>query len=174
MPPPEIDPASGVMRMGAELIERAIEMSRASPRKRIILPFHRAASESPHRMLNALQPGTYIRPHRHSAPQKFESIVVLRGAIGYVTFDATGRVTGHFPVRAQREDFGVDTGPQVFHTFIALEPDTVVFEVKTGPYSEANDKDMAAWAPEEDDPLSAAYLGMLSQYFSESATDEHR
>src|SRR5258708_10449534 len=130
MPPPEIDPASGVLRMGAEMIERAIAMSRASPRKRVILPFHRAASESQHRMLKALQPGTYIRPHRHFAPPKFESIVVLRGAIGYVTFDATGRVTGHFRVSAQAADFGIDTGPEIFHTFVALEPDTVVFEVK--------------------------------------------
>jgi len=32
---------------------------------------------------------------------------------------------------------------------VALAPDTVILEIKKGPYSAMSDKDFASWAPEE-------------------------
>ena len=59
--------------------------------------------------------------------------------------------------------FGVDLVPGVFHTLIAAEPDTVVYEVKTGPYSAANDKAFASFAPAEGTPEASQYLEHLRQ-----------
>jgi hypothetical protein len=42
-----------------------------------------------------------------------------------------------------------------------LTDHVVCFEVKPGPYSTANDKDFAPWAPGEGGPTAAAYLDML-------------
>jgi len=112
-------------------------------------------------MLNALQPGSYVRPHRHLNPPKAESTVLLRGKIGFVTFLADGSIDRHWVLAAGAACFGVDCHPGVFHTVFALEPDTVVFEVKPGPYDAASDKDFAPWAPEEGTAEAEAYLERL-------------
>jgi len=51
----------------------------------------------------------------------------------------------------------------VFHTFLAIEPDTVVYEVKTGPYSASDDKEFASFAPAEGTPEAIEYLEVLHQ-----------
>jgi hypothetical protein len=61
----------------------------------------------------------------------------------------------------------VDCREGVWHTFFALEPDTVVFEVKAGPHDAATDKEAAPWAPDENSPDAAAYLQHLRKLFSE-------
>jgi cupin fold WbuC family metalloprotein len=144
------------------LIERALAASRASPRGRVILPFHQSHDEVCHRMLNAVQPGSYVRPHRHVTPPKPESVVVLRGAIRFVTFSDEGQVRKRFTCQFGRGPIGVDVRPGVFHTFFALEPDTVVFEAKPGPYDATSDKEFAPWAPAEGSPDAAQYLERLS------------
>jgi len=39
-------------------------------------------------MLNSIQPGSYLRPHRHLDPPKDEAFVLLKGSAGFVIFDA--------------------------------------------------------------------------------------
>ena len=69
-----------------------------------------------------------------------------------MVFDDEGRVTDQFVLRAGSARFGIDIHPGVYHTFVALEPDTVLFEVKPGPWDQATDKDFAAWSPAEGSP----------------------
>ena len=45
-----------------------------------------------------------------------------------------------------------------WHTVVVLEPGTVLFEFKQGPYAPLSDKDFARWAPAEGDPGAAAML----------------
>jgi cupin fold WbuC family metalloprotein len=130
-------------------VERALEASRASERQRMILPFHKHDDDLLHRMLNALQPSTYVRPHRHRAIPKPEIFVLLRGAIDFVVFDDAGEITHAARLSAGGEQFGVDVSPGLFHTLLVREADTVVYEVKLGPYEPSSDKDFAPWAPPE-------------------------
>ena len=65
-------------------LEKGIKASRESERKRIILPLHRRQDAKVQRMLNFLQPETYIRPHMHPRNQAVESIVVHKGAIRFL------------------------------------------------------------------------------------------
>lgn len=154
-------PSTDVTLMSQSLIDQAVDAARASDRRRMILPLHKSADEPFHRMFNALQPGTYIPPHRHLDPPKAESILVVRGAVCFVAFDNTGQVTTLIDLTSGGATFGVDVAAGVFHTFFVLEPDTVVFEAKTGPYSPVNDKDFATWAPGESNPARAEYLASL-------------
>ncbi|HEX05267.1 MAG TPA: cupin fold metalloprotein, WbuC family [Bacteroidetes bacterium] len=160
--PLALEPQSGELTvLTDELIERTIAASRNSQRKRIILPFHDGASNTLHRMFNAIQPGSYIRPHRHQNPAKDEALLLLRGALKFFTFHEDGRVDQVRNVAANTTEFGIDVRAGVFHTFIATEQDTVVFEVKPGPWSAATDKDFATWAPEEGSDECADYLDQL-------------
>ena len=153
-----LEPPSGsVVVLNEALLQPAVVGSRKSPRGRIILPFHKEHEESLHRMMNVMQPGTYIRPHRHSNPPKAESIVVLRGALWFITFTNEGQVDRFWKLEPGLGDFGVDIMPGVFHSFIVTDPDTVIFEVKPGPYVKASDKDFAAWAPIEGDARVESY-----------------
>ena len=142
-------------------IGRAVQASRASPRGRIILPFHKTAADACHRMLNALQPGSYIRPHRHLSPPKSETILVLKGSICFVIFGSGGLISDHFTLTAGSDRFGIDVEPSAYHTLMALETDTVVFEIKPGPFSPAATGDYAEWSPEEGHAAVVPYLAKL-------------
>jgi cupin fold WbuC family metalloprotein len=154
-------PAGPVTVIGQAQVAEAIALSRQSPRGRIIRPYHPAANDPLHRMLNVVQPHSYIQPHRHAAPPKAESIIVLQGAIGCVIFSDSGAVEQTHVLGAGRSAFGIDIHAGVFHTFFALEADTVLFEVKPGPYEKASDKDFAPWAPKEGASEAKAYLAQL-------------
>jgi cupin fold WbuC family metalloprotein len=117
--------------------------------------------DNPHRFLNVMIRGTYIAPHRHRNPPKAESFVVLEGELAFFTFDDAGQITS--TVVLGRDAVGVDIQPGVWHSMAVLTDHVVCFEVKPGPYSAANDKDFARWAPKESDARAGAYLdGLVS------------
>ena len=159
-------PTTPTCWLSKELLEGAVTASHSSPRRRIVQPLHRSEDENLHRMFNAVQPGSYIPPHRHSDPPKAESWIVLRGALAFFTFDDQGAIEECLEIRAGGEIFGVDLEPGVYHTFLALEPDTVVFEVKDGPYVPSTDKAFPDWAPREGAPDASSYLETLRAEFT--------
>lgn len=156
--PPPSEPVTLMSRDG---LAAAIAASRQSPRRRIIQPLHKVHSALLQRMFNVVQPGSYLRPHRHATPPKAENLLIWQGAIVFLEFDDEGRMRNVVTLRAGGPIFGVDIEPGVFHTFLAIEPDTVVWETKSGPYEPINDKDFAPWAPPEGTPEAAAYLEHL-------------
>ncbi len=164
-------PSGPICWLSKDLLEGAITVSQSSPRRRVIQPFHRTESATLQRMFNAVQPDSYIPPHRHLDPPKAESWIVLRGALAFFTFDEQGAIAECVEIRAGGEIFGVDLEPGVYHTFFALEPDTVVYEVKDGPYSATADKTFPEWAPAEGTPEASRYLAKLvAEFRQRSAT----
>ncbi len=150
-----------------DLVQRKAYDARRSERRREIHTFHEGDADPLQRMLNALQPGSDVRPHRHLDPPKSESLVLLQGALGYTSFrdDGTLDDESFILLDTSRDVYGCDIRPGVWHTIFALAPDTVVFEVKPGPYSPANDKDFAPWAPQEYSAEAAPYLAKLEDAF---------
>jgi cupin fold WbuC family metalloprotein len=59
----------------------------------------------------------------------------------------------------------VDCREGIWHTFFALEPDTVIFEAKAGPHNAADAKEWAPWAPEENSAEAENYLAGLKELF---------
>ncbi len=119
-------------------------------RKRKNYNFHEH-SERVQRFLNVLQPGTYVRPHRHlraDGVNGFEFFLVLQGAIGMVVMNELGMV-----VRSERLDIhdqmGIELAEGLFHTLVVLEPNSVILELKEGPYQPATDKDFLQMFPPE-------------------------
>lgn len=155
-------PNDDIVVVSRELAEQALEVSRESERKRVILPFHKEATDPLHRMLNAVQPGTYVRPHRHASTPRAEVFLVLRGEIDVVVFHDDGRLRFTRRLKAGGDEFGIDIAPGLFHTFLVRQWDTLLYEVKSGPYVEASAKDFAPWAPEEGSPEVESYLNALA------------
>jgi cupin fold WbuC family metalloprotein len=157
--PLALDPPQGsVVAIDDSIIQTAVQASRKSPRGRIILPFHLSEQDPLQRMLNVLQPGSYVQPHRHLSPPKSEPIIILRGSLLVFVFDSDGKVDERIKLKTGSSRFGVDIRAGEFHTFAALAADTVLFEVKPGPYETLSDKDFAPWAPKEGTPEASEYL----------------
>ena len=150
---------SSVQLLDSDLFASLIERARRSPRRRTNHNFHTSMEDNPHRFLNVMVRGTYITPHRHRDPPKAESFLVLEGELAFFTFDDGGQIAStHILGRDAR---GVDIQPGVWHTIAVLSDYVVCFEVKPGPYSAANDKDFAPWAPREGAAGAARYLDAL-------------
>jgi cupin fold WbuC family metalloprotein len=141
-----------------ELIAKAVAASRESARKRVIIPIHRTQDAEVQRMLNVLQPGTYIRLHKHPMAHAAESVVVLQGAIRFYRFSDDGAILQADTIRAGGVNCFTDIEPGVWHTFTVLEEDTVLFECKKGPYDPQTDKEFATWAPEEGTPEALLWM----------------
>ncbi len=151
---------------GALLAQKARDAA-ANARRREIHRFHADDAETLHRMVNAIQPGSYVRPHRHLAPPKAEAFVLLTGSLGFIAFGEDGNFGREDCVVLDREAgvLAVDAPAGGWHAIVALAPDTAVFEVKPGPYSPMSDKDFAPWAPAETEARAMAYLAAVEDRF---------
>lgn len=147
------------------LAEVAAE-ARLAPRRRKNRNFHPNEAYPGHRLLNAIEPDSYVMPHRHLDPDKDESIVCLQGRLGVVVFDPAGTVVRCVALAAGGEVCGVDIPHGVFHSVLALETGTVFFEAKAGPYAPLAEDEKAPWAPAEGSPAVAAYLAGLAGRFA--------
>jgi cupin fold WbuC family metalloprotein len=150
---------------GAECFQQLTAAAQSIARRRKNLDFHDVASHPAQRLLNAVEPDSYIRPHRHLEPLKDETFVVLKGAFGLVLFDAAGNVTEARVLRAQGEVVGAHVPARVFHCLVSLAHGSVFFEAKAGPYDVTTDKDWPSWAPPEGAADAPAYLARLRALF---------
>ena len=153
--------------IGRCMLEQKAADATQNPRLREMHILHEGDHDPLHRMLNALQPGTYARPHRHLDPPKSEGFVILRGAAGIVLFEERGaEILEEYILLSQaRGELIADVRPGVWHTILALESDTVLYEVKPGPYSPVTDKDFAPWTPDAGSDGAADYLRGLERRF---------
>ena len=156
------NPEGPVFEWNTELREAGLKASQESPRRRMLIPIHRNQQDLVQRMVNILQVGTYIQPHRHPRDWAVETLQVIEGELGFVTFSESGDVrTVH---RIPAGGF-VDIEERIWHGVLALKPDTIILEVKRGPY-DVTDKEFADWAPAESENGAASYLEGLEALFA--------
>lgn len=127
-----------------------------------MLPVNRCDAEGTQRLINFLQAGSYIRAHRHPMPECAENVCVLQGELLFLTFDDAGAVlTSHRLVAGNAASCMVDIDQGVWHTFVPLVDDTVVLEIKRGPYDAKTDKEFAEWSPAEGSDAAEGWLAGL-------------
>ncbi|QEL66189.1 hypothetical protein OTERR_27130 [Oryzomicrobium terrae] len=148
------------------LLDALSTEARQAPRGRKNRNFHPSDDFPAHRLLNAIEPGSYVMPHRHLDPAKGETIVVVRGAVGIVLFDDEGAVTATHRLVAGGEVVGIDLPAGTWHSVLGLQPGSVFFEAKAGPYVAMQAAERAPWAPAEGDAAATAYQTSLAQRFA--------
>lgn len=157
--------------IGAALLDQIWRQARESQRKRKNFNFHLRETDPASRLLNAVEPESYVRPHRHMDPTKDETIIAVRGSFGVVFFDERGAVTSSLIIRAGGETMGVNIPHGIYHTLVALDSASVFFEAKAGPYLPVSMSELASWAPAEGDPGAHAYLEKLRGMFDFELAD---
>lgn len=148
-----------------ELLDAVSAQARGNPRLRQNYNLHASDYAPCHRFLNAIEPGSYIRPHRHLDPAKDESIVILRGRLGVATFDEKGGVLRKTVIAAGGDALAVDIPHGTFHAAVSLASGTVFFEAKAGPYLPLVEEEKATWSPGEGSPEAGAWLTWLEGLF---------
>lgn len=156
---PNID--GDAFQLNEKIVMEGIAASRNSPRKRIILPIHRTQDAEVQRMINFMQPGTYIRPHIHPMDGASESLVLIKGQIDMVLFEEHGKIRSQHTVKAGSINCVFDIEPNIWHSFVVTQANTILFECKKGPYSSISDKHFAEWAPEEGSKEADIWLQSL-------------
>ena len=74
-----------------ELLDTVTSQAKENSRLRMNYNFHASMDAPIHRLLNALEPGTYLPPHRHT--DKEETYLVLRGSLLAFFYDDAGNVS---------------------------------------------------------------------------------
>lgn len=151
--------------IGKETLQSLSEQAKINPRLRKNQNFHLTNEAQCHRLLNALEPGTYVQPHRHLASEKDETLLVLSGRIGVLIFDEQGQVVQKIILSAQESHFGLTIPVGAFHSMVALETNSVFFEAKAGPYVAIAENERANWSPMEGAEEAANYLEKMNNYF---------
>lgn len=147
-----------MIKIDQKLLDEMNLKSRVAKRGRAHYTFHKSDDDTLQRMLNAMQPGTYLQPHKHENPDKQEIFLVLSGKFLVVEFEEDGKISDYMILDAISHQFAAEVAERVFHTVICLAPDSIAYEVKDGPYKPIDDKNFASWAPKEGDPDCAEYI----------------
>ena len=146
------------MEMDEALFAELLQEAQKSPRQRSHHNLHSSYDDPVQRLLIGFLKGTYIRPHYHTQPNKWEMMLVLRGSVGVVLFDRAGVVQKRHELSQHGYLSGVNIVPGTYHTIFPLTDTAIVLEVKEGPYTPAKPEDFAAWAPAEGDAAVGRFL----------------
>lgn len=149
-----------------------------SERTRQHLNIHQSFEEPCQRLLNAICPDSYIRPHRHALDPKTETLFAVRGTFALILFEDSGAPREVIGFGAGGRDAstnaGVELAPGAWHTVLALTDGAVLLEVKAGPFVATAAKEFAPWAPGENGPGVAEYMRGLRKLALEALDDSAR
>ena len=113
------------------LMDETSAKAKTSPRLRMNYNFHPELSDKVQRFINAMEPGTVVDIHHHKVD---EMIIVLRGSVKALLYDDDHNVIDECILSPDNGVYGVQMPANVWHTVECLEPNTVLFELKEGPF----------------------------------------
>jgi len=120
------------MIIDKDLLDKVSEQAKASPRLRMNFNFHQSLDEKCHRFLNDVEPGTEVPIHKH--PTKDETFVILRGKVRVTTHNDDGSIIEDVVLCNEDGRYGVNIPKGMWHKLEAIEPNSVIFECKEGPF----------------------------------------
>jgi cupin fold WbuC family metalloprotein len=153
---PEVFLAEGpIATIGSEDIEVLRQAVGKTPKRRVRINAHKDNDDELHEMIIAIEPGSYIRPHKH--PGKSEAFHVIEGEVDIVVFSDDGNIERIVSLAAKggRHPFYYRMSTADFHTLIIRSDLLVVHEITNGPFVPTGTI-YAAFAPDEADTVPAA------------------
>lgn len=128
------------MLIDSSLLDTVSAQAKESPRLRMNFNFHEAMDSKAQRLLNALEIGTDLPIHRHR--HTAETYLLLRGKIRVMFYNDDKTETESFMLDPISGNYGVHIPAGQWHTLEVLESDSVIFEVKDGPYTPLGEGDL--------------------------------
>lgn len=150
-----------MIKIEDQLIQMLAEQAQSSDRQRKNYNFHKVDEDTFQRLMNAIEPYSYIQPHKHENPDKREVFFILKGKMAVIEFDNNGEIIDHIVLDASKGNMAVEIPEKTWHSIISLEKGSVSYECKDGPYDPIVDKNFAQWAPKEGDPDCKSYIDKI-------------
>ena len=120
------------MLINKYLLDKVSSEAKRNQRLRMNFNFHDSLESPSQRLLNALEPGTKIPTHRHKNTS--ETYIILRGKIQLSFYDNDGHIIESVILCPDTENIGYNIPKGTWHSLEVLLPNTIIFEVKDGPY----------------------------------------
>ena len=128
------------MVIDSVLLDKLTAQAQESPRLRMNLDLRNSDADSSQRMLNAIEPGSVVPIHRHQKTS--ETVVVLRGRVVEEYYSSEGAVVATYDLAAGGPICALNIPAGQWHTLRALDPGTVILEMKDGPYEPIQECDI--------------------------------
>lgn len=123
------------------LMDDLTAKAKASPRLRMNLDLRNSEQDQSQRMLNAIEPGSPLPIHRHKHTS--ETVVVLRGRLVWEYYDELERTcTERIELSPGGPVVALNIPAGQWHTVRALEPGSVILEMKEGAYEPIGPEDV--------------------------------
>lgn len=113
------------------LLDSVIQQAKESPRLRMNYNFHTDLNDKCQRLLNALEPGTIMPIHHHKVAEVY---VLLQGRLRVMAYDDNGKEIESVILDSHEGNYGIQIPANTWHSLEVLESESVIFEVKEGPY----------------------------------------
>ena len=118
------------------------------PRLRLNHNLHQS-SDLVQRFLNVLHPGTYVRPPARARRPGHGIRMPCCRERWLLLFNAQGELLERERLDAEGPLRGIELAENQFHSLVALQANTVMFELKQGPYQPSADKNCLDMYPAE-------------------------
>ena len=148
-------------RVDKTALDALTQKAKESPRKRMNLNLHEKLEDAIHRLCIAMEPETYVRPHRHNEDGKWEMAVIVLGRATVVLLSDDGTVRNRVDLEPNGENFAIETPQGTYHTWLPQDEHIAFIEFKRGPYDPDKTNEFAPWAPAEGSQGAGAFLKRL-------------
>lgn len=128
------------MLINKQLLDSISGQARNNERLRMNFNFHTSPEAKSQRLLNAIEMDSVIPIHRHK--NTAETYILLRGKIRVKFYNENGDITELFDLDPTIGNYGIDIPQGQWHRLEVLAPDSVIFEVKDGPYTPLSAEDI--------------------------------
>ena len=128
------------MIIDKQILDDLSTKAKANPRLRQNMDLRNSPEDQSQRMLNALEPGTIFPIHRHRGSS--ETVVIIRGKIQWIFYDDNGVETERVTLDANGDLRMLNVERGRWHSLVCLEPNSVLFESKDGPYEPQRPEDI--------------------------------
>ncbi len=97
----------------------------------------------------------YVIPHRHLPSMKDEMIVVLQGLCALVIFNNHGEIIDGILIGSEKykkktnSTYGYQIKPNYWHTLISITKNSLLLEIKDGPFRKKTNKELPNWFSED-------------------------
>lgn len=128
------------MKITQALLDSLTEKAKVSPRLRMNFDLRNTPADTSQRMLNAIEPGSFLPIHRHR--HSSETVVCLRGHLREMFYNDKRELTDIIDLVPASECVALNVPIGQWHTVEVLESGTVILEVKDEAYSPLSPEDI--------------------------------
>jgi cupin fold WbuC family metalloprotein len=153
---PEVFLAEGpISAIGESELNALRAAVKASAKRRARINTHPDGEDALHEMIIAIDPSSYIRPHKH--PGKSEAFHIVEGEVDIVVFKDDGEIDQIVPLGApgSGRSFYYRMSKPFFHTLIIRSDVLIVHEITNGPFRPQGTI-FAGFAPDDSEAEEAA------------------